>query len=781
MGSLPTQKEFIDYLVGLSEEGETPLVVRQKIVQKEGGPVVHADGTMKATWVPYLPGHRVNADWAIYGNTASFIKDRLTEKISASAANCEYVLCMVLDDIGTKAKTPPLEPTWIMETSEGSFQWGYTFSEQPTKHSFTAAIRAIADAGFTDPGATNAVRNFRLPGSVNLKPGKNGFRSRIVEFHPEREFTLEAICSALGVTPGEADTESIRPIKIDGAGDDVLAWLNEQGMVLSRTNSDGWCGVVCPNHHMHSTPDDVMARYQPSTRSFCCYHGHCEDLTSQVFLDWVAEHGGPAHTHGIREDLISDMMSTALSKLTPSEMFGREADEIIESIEQKELGRISKADWYTRFAYIIEDEAYFDMLHRREISRGTFNALYRHIECKSIHTQRKVEASITFDENRQRLGAKALVGLTYAAGESEIIARDGELFGNRWVDARPQVNLEVVVSDAEVNLWLDHACVLVPDEDERGHMLDMMAYKLQHPGKKINHAILHAGKEGCGKDTLWAPFIWAVCGPHLRNRGFMDNRALGSAWGYHLESEIILINELREPNAADRRALANELKPIIAAPPEYLVVNRKGLHPYQALNRAFVLAFSNDPIPISLASQDRRWFCVRSNNPRMSPEEGKRIWDWYQNGGFEAVAAWMHQRDVSAFNPAAAPIETEFKQNLIEGGMSISETYLVDMINARVGEFQNGVIGSSFGMLCERLSAGAPNGVKVPQGALFHALEEAGWVDMGRLKSARNETKKRVFAAPDVSRAYSKSELRDMVEEGYMPKIVDLKSVGEPF
>jgi len=124
---------------------------------------------------------------AWYSNTASFIIDRFGEKPSASAANCEYVLVMVLDDVGDPAKAPklpPLAPTWIMETSPGSFQWGYAFSEQPTKADFAAAIKAIAAAGYTDPGACNPVRNYRLPGSVNLKPGKNGFKAKLIEFNP---------------------------------------------------------------------------------------------------------------------------------------------------------------------------------------------------------------------------------------------------------------------------------------------------------------------------------------------------------------------------------------------------------------------------------------------------------------------------------------------------------------------------------------------------------------------------------------------------------------------
>ena len=142
--------------------------------------------------------------------------------------------------------------------------------------------------------------------------------------------------------------------------------------------------------------------------------------------------------------------------------------------------------------------------------------------------------------------------------------------------------------------WLAHCEVLLPEKSEREHIFNVMAYKLQHPEVKINHAVLHGGDQGCGKDTLWAPFIWAVCGPGFKNRGLLDNDTLNSQWGYQLESEILIINELREPEAREHRALANRLKPIIAAPPEMLPINRKGLHPYDMVNRMFVLAFSND-------------------------------------------------------------------------------------------------------------------------------------------------------------------------------------------
>jgi len=758
---------FLDFLISLAPEGETALIVRQKPIGSELQ--FHADGAIKCTWPAMLPTARIKPDWAIYGNTASFIVDRFKDgHVSASAVNCEYVLVMVLDDVGTKAAIPPLEPTWKIETSEGSFQWGYAFSEQPTKADFSAAIKAIADAGYTDKGAINAVRNFRLPGSINLKPDRNNFAAKLVEFHPERDFTLDEICKALDVTPAPADSVGFKPIRLsDDGADDVMAWLSGNGLLLSKPNQEGWAGVICPNSAEH-TDGNPEGRYMPANRAYCCLHSHCVDFDSSLFLKWVSENGGPKHAPGLREELLTMAMDQALSKLTPSDMFTDDAAAVIAEVERKELGRVEKSHWFERFAYIQDDESYFDMQDRREISRQTFNALFRHIPCKSIHGKNpKVEASVSFDENRQTMGAKALVGITYAAGESVIVARDGDLYGNRWRDARP------AFGSGDVTPWLEHCKALVPNAEELEHIFDVMAFKVQHPETKINHAILHGGDQGSGKDTMWAPFIWAVCGPHLKNRGLLDNDTMSSQFGYALESEILILNELKEPDAKERRALANKLKPIIAAPPEMLTVNRKGLHPYQMANRVFVLAFSNDPVPISLDSQDRRWFCVWSHAPRMSAEAAEKMWKWYKAGGFAAIGGWLASRNVAAFNSGAAPMMTEFKMNLVEHGMSMAESYLVELMRARMGEFSKGVVASPFHALCDRLAGAAPSGVKVPQPALLHALKEAGWVDMGRLKSREFDSKKHIFCAPDMVDV-SKSELRRLVEDVPSPLSVRL-------
>lgn len=749
---------MLDFLTKLAPEGETFLIVRQKPQLKEGEYQYHADGAIKCTWPAMLPDAKIKPDWAIYGNTASFIVDRFRDgHVSAQAVNCEYVLVMVLDDVGTKAKTPPLEPTWKMETSEGSYQWGYVFSEQPTKADFSAAILAIAEAGYTDMGAINAVRNFRLPGSVNIKPGRDAFKSVLREFQPERDFTLEQICAALGVTPA-ASVDAYKPIRISDDGtDDVMVWLSEQGLLLSRPNQEGWAGVICPNNGEH-TDGNPEGRYMPANRAYTCLHSHCIDFGSSVFLQWIADNGGPKHTPGLREELLATVMGSALVKLTPTEAFPDAAAAVIAEVERKELQRVEKDGWYERFAYLQDDDAFFDLVERHEVSRHSFNAIFRHIACNSIHGKRpKIEAGTCFDENRQAKGARILKGVTYAAGESILCSRDGIVYGNRWRDARP------VATPGNVRPWLDHVERMVPDEKERAHVLDVMAFKLQHPNIKINHAVLHGGNPGSGKDTMWAPFFWSIGGKALRNVSLVRNEEITSQWGYALEAEVLVVNELRQSEAKDRRALENTMKPLIAAPPEFLMVQRKGLAPYDLVNRLQIIAFSNERVAINLPSDDRRWFVIWSDAGRMTDADGAKIWAWLESGGKSAAAAWLQARDVSAFAPGATPAMTEAKAIMVEAGMSGAESFLVDLMRHRLGEFSKGVVGAPWHALCDRLQGSSPTGMRVVQPALLHALKEAEWVDMGRIASRDYLTKKHIFVAPDMV-GVSRSDLRRMVE-----------------
>ena len=641
---------FLEFYASLAPEKETALVVRQKPIRPLA---YHADGNPKCTYIAMLPNARIDPSWSIYGNTGSFVIDRFPDGRPVAQARCvDFPLVLMLDDLGVKAPMPSVPPTWLMESSPNSYQAGYALDMDgvPTKAQFIALVRALALKGLTDPGASGVVRNFRLPGSINLKQGRNGFAARLVEFHPERQFTYQQLCELFDVTPTEADTDprGWSPIAVlaDDGNDDVWRWLADNGLVLSRPNSEGWAGVVCPNHEQH-TDGNVEGRYNPAKRAYCCLHGHCIELDSRTFLAWVAEQGGPKREPGLRDELLALTMEAALSKLPTDNEQAEAAQAALAEVRRKEHGRIEKSDLHKHWAYVVPDDAYFNLDDRTEVSRKAFNALYAHIECRTPHgRQGVITASQWFDSMRQPMDGRVLAGITYAPGASVLVERDGDVLGNRWQDARP-----TYTRGRDAGIWLQHAETVLPVREERELLLDILAFKLQHPEVKINYGVLLSGRAGCGKDSLIAPALWAICGPFQRNRGLVDSDQLNNQWGYHMEAEVLILNELKDTDGAARRALANKLKPLLAAPPEYLSVNRKGLKPYDALNRLLPIAFSNEQVPLVIDSTDRRWFALKSSAPIMNPADAAALWGWYASGGFDAVAELLWARDVSAFNP----------------------------------------------------------------------------------------------------------------------------------
>ncbi len=97
-----------------------------------------------------------------------------------------------------------------------------------------------------------------------------------------------------------------------------------------------------------------------------------------------------------------------------------------------------------------------------------------------------------------------------------------------------------------VKPWLDHVERMIPTDFEREHFLNVLAYKIQNPNRKINHAVLIGGYPGSGKDTMLAPFFWAIGGDSKTNCSLVRNEDLSSQWGYALECEVMEIAELRQ-------------------------------------------------------------------------------------------------------------------------------------------------------------------------------------------------------------------------------------------
>jgi hypothetical protein len=120
-------------------------------------------------------------------------------------------------------------------------------------------------------------------------------------------------------------------------------------------------------------------------------------------------------------------------------------------------------------------------------------------------------------------------------------------------------------------------------------------------------------------------------------------------------------------------------------------------------------------------------------------------------------------RDVSAFNPSAAPPMTQAKQVMLESTLSSGESYIVGLITSKQGPFANGVIGSPMRRIIESISEGSPPNVLLNLEALQIALKQAGWVERGSVRSRAFNIAKNCYCAPQY-KDRSASFLRNMME-----------------
>ena len=212
-----------------------------------------------------------------------------------------YVI--VLDDVKEKLSLEQAQrlptPTWILETSEGSEQWGYKLSVPCTdRHRVDNLLDGLVESGLApagkDPGMKGVTRYVRLPEGFNSKASKlvNGqpFDCRMLQWNPFNAVTLEELAGPFSVN---LDAER-REQRIDGAAsvsDHPLLGIPDI-IHIKEERSDGRFDITCPwieDHTDHNDDGSAIFTNQDGTIGFKCHHGACQERTGADLLEAIAE------------------------------------------------------------------------------------------------------------------------------------------------------------------------------------------------------------------------------------------------------------------------------------------------------------------------------------------------------------------------------------------------------------------------------------------------------------------------------------------------------------
>ena len=288
-------------------------------------------------------------------------------------------------------------------------------------------------------------------------------------------------------------------------------------------------------------------------------------------------------------------------------------------------------------------------------------------------------ASAWLDTNR------AVEQMTWAPGLPELI-RNQLISEGGWIEHtgaavynlyRPPTLL--LGNAADAGPWLDLVRKVFPEEAD--HIIAWFAHRVQRPAEKINHALMLGRQSGHRKDTLIEPVRCAV-GPW----NFSDispQQLLGRFNGF-VKSVILRLNEARDLGDYDRYALYEHIKPFTAAPPDTLRVDEKNLREYTVVNCVGVVITTNNRTDgIYLPADDRRHFVAWSplSKDDFPPDYWRRLWKWYDNGGFGHVAAYLSELDLSTFDPKAPPPKTPAFWSIVDANRSPEEAEFADLLD----------------------------------------------------------------------------------------------------
>jgi hypothetical protein len=228
--------------------------------------------------------------------------------------------------------------------------------------------------------------------------------------------------------------------------------------------------------------------------------------------------------------------------------------------------------------------------------------------------------------------------------------------------------------------WIDHIHKIYPSDAD--HIVKWLAFKVQNPQVKINHAIVLGGSQGIGKDTLLEPVKNAVGPWNFTEVSLIQ--MLGRFNGF-VKSVILRVSEARDLGDVNRFQFYDHLKVYTAAPPDVLRVDEKNLREHAVFNVCGVVVTTNHKADgIYLPSDDRRHYVGWSEKTKEDFDEAywNSLWQWYERGGIAHVVAYLIELDLAGFNPKAPPPKTPAFWDIVDTNRAPEDAELADAIDA---------------------------------------------------------------------------------------------------
>ena len=306
------------------------------------------------------------------------------------------------------------------------------------------------------------------------------------------------------------------------------------------------------------------------------------------------------------------------------------------------------------------------------------------------------------------LGVRQYAALTFIPGESENVVLNGQLCLNTW--QRPCISPR----EGDPRLFLEFVALIFDDDPiAMAFFLDAIATLIQYPDQKWAFMILLIGAQGVGK-SLVSEMVADLVG--RRNTAFPTIEAIKGNFTGWLLAHLVVIHELDQVN----REIGTRIKHWVTS--DTLMINTKNVPEYSIKNYANLIACSNHEDVAYLDSDDRRIFSWISQAEKRPPAYYEKLCEWFFKGpGAGIVLGFLKNRDISGFNPKAAPPKTHGRERLIENSRTEAERFLRDALDSGAPPFSSDICTA--GELLQYLRV---HQIRVTDAEVRHFLRQQG-------------------------------------------------------
>lgn len=252
-------------------------------------------------------------------------------------------------------------------------------------------------------------------------------------------------------------------------------------------------------------------------------------------------------------------------------------------------------------------------------------------------------------------------------------------------------------------------------------IIKWLAYPIQHPGAKMQTALIVHGPQGTGKSRFFEAYakIYGEYGIVINQAAIEDK--FNADW---CERKLFVVAD-EIVARAEMYHLKNQLKNFITG--EWVRINPKNVAAHRERNHMNMVFLSNERMAQVLDGDDRR-HCVVWTPEKMNEVFYNEVTEEINHGGIEALHDHLLGVDLDGFKPWTKPPMTEAKENLIKLSAGSDEIFLQEWRDGAIEGLPFAPAGTSL-VYAEYLAWCKRNGEPYPRPAkhFWATAGKPGW------------------------------------------------------